>query len=215
MSVQVSVKRMFRIWTKVESIPLGEVPGGFRIDVRCGHFANEVSSLPEAVQREDWPDGGWRGLDGELVSGNDWVTIQTTAVMRLNGRLTIRAKDEPKARQGLAPYLIDMLYTGAIDLTGGEPERVEESYEQWRRGELPHDKLQVTLAISFELGLGKNQLNKERQREVDEARYARYARLGRAQYIAVGSATLEHKPYSPIKELDVTVLELVPAQALP
>jgi Protein of unknown function (DUF3237) len=193
----VSGRRMFRIQAHVESTALGEVPGGFRIDARCGpDLHSEVTSQAQ---------GDWQGLEGELVSGNDWVTVYSNAVMRLHGRLTIKAKDaEPKA----PPVLIDMLYTGAVDLTGGDDTQVKRCYEAWRRGELSRDRVPTTLAINFELGTVGNP-----QRPQDAVRYARYARLARAQFVAIGETELEHKPYSPIKSFDVEIFELAAGQA--
>lgn len=194
MNHHVSGRRMFRIQTRVESTPLGEVPGGFRIAARCGpDLHSEVTSEPQ---------GDWQGLEGELVSGNDWVTVYANAVMRLNGRLTIKAKN------GAPPVLIDMLYTGAVDLAGGDEARIKQSYEAWRRGELERRDIPTTLAINFELGTSGNQT-----RPHEANRYARYARLARAQYVAIGCTELEHKPFSPIKAFDVVVYELQAVEA--
>jgi hypothetical protein len=52
----------------------------------------------------------WNGLEGDIVSGADFVLFRIDGVLRLDGRITIRARDG---------ILIDAAYNGLVDLYGG------------------------------------------------------------------------------------------------
>jgi hypothetical protein len=201
-----SSRRMFTIDAAVTARPLGEIPSGFRIDLQYNKETSRVSSRPleEGAWDDDWPqhtrERMWKGLNGSVVSGNDWVTVYTNAVIRMNGRVTIAARTQARR-----PFLIDMLYSGVTDLAQGGDAKAQ--YERWRAGEFGGMTLSSTLAITFELAHGTESWARKEEQS-PEADYARFARLVRAQYVALGTAQLGEGPYSLINRLHLTVHEL-------
>lgn len=201
-------KRMFTLDAAVTARALGEVPSGFRVDLQYNRETSHVSSraMDDGLWDDDWPDREWKGLNGSVVSGNDWLTVHVNGVIRMNGRVTLAARTHARR-----PFLIDMLYAGMIDLAQGPSAHNtrdgKAQYERWRAGELGGVTLRPTLAITFELAHGTEAWAKKEDQS-PEADYIRFARLSRAQYVATGSAQLGDGPYSLINRLQLTVCEV-------
>lgn len=110
-----------------------------------------------AKEKAEWQRFGWTGLTGEILSGADFLLVRPDGVIELDGRITIRAKDET---------LIDAVYRGLIDLqkhfgadgaerSGGKTEAaVSAAYASFVEGEFPLDVFPVQLSISFETNTG-------------------------------------------------------------
>lgn len=214
----IQTKYMFDLEAKVSSQPLGELPDGFRVDLRYTAEGSKIATNKQ-WRDADWSkDDPWKGISGQLLSGSDRMTVSKSGVVRLNGRATLAAAKDDRGK----PFLIDMLYSGVIDLVppGAAPDKsdVERgiiAYNDWLAGRLsrlPSTSLPVVMSITFELArFSENWSSQQYQPPAD---YERYARLGRGQYVAEGTFDLVPAPYSPVTGFKVAVREVDPRRFL-
>lgn len=158
-----------------------------------------ATSLRSELAREkaEWQRFGWTGLNGGVLSGADFLLVRPDGVLELDGRITIRAKDET---------LIDAVYRGLIDLethfgpehagrSGGNTEAaVSAAYSQFVEGEFPVDAFPLELSVSFETNTGPwstEEAEDSTWTKPSQARHRgnvwKYAGLVRRQFSAFGS----------------------------
>jgi hypothetical protein len=163
------------------TIPVGRVPGGFRLQVDYGR---EVSFRREKTNSVP-------AFRGTVVEGNDWVLVRDDGVAVFDARLTLQTK-EPLA------HVFDAMMTGRILLTrfGWTKPIGEVSDLQALDGEL-----NVTLPIVFETSIDASAgLSKAIQRAAKDASH--FAALAADQFFATGQITLRQ---GTVESLHLTV----------
>jgi hypothetical protein len=184
---------------------MGEVPGGYRVDL---HFSGEPShnergtNTPLAtIKPSPFPAPLQDAIDkGRILSGTDWATINSRAVIELDSRITIalRVSDElecPMAGRlrGRARLHDVKRSDGTAYFTDFDPARV---FSVWEGGFEEDSWLPLVLSASFEVptfGFGPAQT-----RMYESAR-----ELGDSLFIGTGKAIFRKAPYGAVKTIDL------------
>jgi len=223
------LKYFFSVEPRIETIPVGEVPGGFRVDLRYTAAGSTVWTDPEAYDRE-WPhpegpyktlaparkkagaDSAlaaalstgviqWPGMDGEILSGTDWATVRTDGVITFDGRITIKTDDD---------FLVDAVISGVVDLCEpGKPRTDAESrtlYTAWLNGGIAHP-VPLSLGVHFEAANNTESWANVKIKRAS-SNFWKYVRLVRGEFVAVGEMTLQRTTYSPISRVSLDVYEV-------
>lgn len=171
-----SVKLRYRV------TPLGEVPAGYRFDMT---FDPGSSTLDDS-----------RSAKGKFLSGSDQALFRSDGVVELLGQGTIAMKeaDDPDGT------LIDLTYTGVIDLT--REGKDEEAYEKWLR-EGVSQSCKATLFMKFNVAGPAPTWAPETMRKRG-ARYDKYRNLARALFVARGDAKFLRERMGALDRLDLT-----------
>lgn len=222
------LKYFFTVEPRIETIPVGEVPGGFRVDLRyleggpsvttdgpayAGAWLaklnsqfSDLSAVRTATAQTLRPlhESGqleWQGIEGTILSGTDWATVRSDGVISFDGRATIRTDDE---------FLIDAVVSGVVDLrprtTPMTRNKSREVYTDWLNGGLKH-AIPVSLAVHFEAAENVESWANNKIKKASEA-YWKYERLVRGNFVALGDMTLQNTAYSPISTLILDIYEV-------
>jgi hypothetical protein len=227
-------KYFFSVEPRIETIPVGEVPGGFRVDLRYVSAGSAVWTDPEAYDR-DWagPDVSyktvapvrkqaqadsplaaalsagtiqWPGIDGEVLSGTDWATVRTDGVMTFDGRVTLKTDDD---------FLVDAVISGVVDLCDpSKPRSDAESralYTSWLNGGIAYP-VPLLLAVHFEAANNVESWANVKIKRASSS-FWKYARLVRGQFAAVGEMVLGKTTYSPLSRVSLDVYEVSAGEA--
>jgi len=198
---------------------IGQVPGGYRVDF---YYSGELEGLQEpadtalAAARKypalDSPSGPFSsGLRdainaGTILSGADWVTINSRAVLDFDSRITIALKTPKK---GLLCPVAGRLrgrvqLVDAMKAEGGRYFRnrsEEEVLAVWKAGFDEDSWLPLVLSASFEVPiLGFS----EEQTEL----YKEARRLGDSLFIGLGRATFRKASYGAVKSIKLELHKL-------
>ena len=240
----VSLKYFFTLTPTVSSSPVGDVPGGYRVDLNYTGAAGAVSTN-EALYGGDWvlkKNGNgraltykeiraarkaaandasqaalldarkkpaaarvdWFGIDGEIASGTDWVTVRYDGVATFDGRITIKADDAS---------LIDAVISGAVDLRNPAdpmPSPSEERspiFNNWLMGKLKDDPIPVVLPMRFEAANASAEWANNAIKQASVG-YWKFQRLVRGQFVAIGQVKLQKARCSPIGSVYLEVYEI-------
>ena len=187
--------------------------------------------LVEGANEVAWRKRRWNGIEGEVVSGADFLLARLDGVLELDGRVTIRARDKT---------LIDATYWGVVDLArdwvvpgqggnqapggdraGGDRDpnpneaAVSKAYLDFVTGQVSGD-LRVSLCIRFETNTGPWASSAEaedtawtkKSRLKHEKTVWKYTDLVRQQFYGIGIIRLERDQNGPTmpKKIEIDVV---------
>jgi hypothetical protein len=191
-----------------------EVPEGIRLHINYKPKPNQVFTEDHPLTAKGL-FAGWHGLDGEIVSGGDWILIQKDGVARFDARVTIKTEDH---------FLIDAVFSGAVDLVAAVPSlRVADVrdlgravYERYERGGPEDKELPVRLSVRFEAAEKPSLRPGEDDSWIKKSRYAkqidlfpRYQWLVRGLFVGRGAVTLGDDKRWPPRSIWLRIHELV------
>jgi hypothetical protein len=141
---------------------------------------------------------GWFGFDGKIVSGSDWLLVRNDAVAVFSGRLTVGSGDADGS-------LIDATISSVLDITPPNTPRAI-AFQNVQKGQALNP-LPLLLSIVFDVAGAAEAWAPQRIIKQAEG-FWKYQMLTQAQFIAIGEATVDARPYNPINRVHVDVYEL-------
>lgn len=177
------------------------------IAARLGALADQK----RALLREH--GGDWQGVQGGLLSGSDVMLVREDGVLTFDGRATL----VDRSGHDEAGFLIDVAMSGVVDLRQalGAPSG-RDAYESFCGSPggatlYPRDgKLPVRLSLRFELSAeaGAAAEYAAKRYVLQSLDHWKFERLGRGQFVGLGTLTLEPRPFWPVKKLTLDVYEI-------
>ena len=151
-------------------------------------------SLPFNPKKDD-PKFDWYGLEGQLVSGSDWLLIRRDGVAELNSRVTLQEQTVKDQGRSAGGALINTELATAADLwtPQGDPKSERrpagsEVYDQWKASKRL-ESLRFTMATRFKLAQASQPWAGTAFNSTGS--FWRFESLPRYQYIAEAEATVD------------------------
>lgn len=184
---------------------VGQVPGGFRIDLYYSGEKSPVvvpaeSGLGQPLQR--------RLRHARILSGNDWATINSETVLDFDGRITLALTPDEKLRSPVAGRLRGRANLRDCLKSNGErlfyPDATPaQIFALWQLGFEEESYLPLVLAASFDvptLGLDDEQTRV----------YAESHELAKSLFIGRGKAIFRKAPYGAVKTIELGLFTIKP-----
>ncbi len=117
-SVRTNADVFFRSWQQ----ELSQAEAEFR--KKDAKFALPVNSadrakwLNDTRRAEEWGGLDWLGLEGELISGSDWILVRRDGVAEMSGHATLREQTWPYGDKERGGNIINVDLTTVADVGG-------------------------------------------------------------------------------------------------
>ncbi len=204
----------FSLDAELESRPFGAVPGGFGIDLTFLEGGDVNSKNNDGIPFHE--GNSWRGLQGKVLGGHDWIVVTENGVAQFDSRFLIRIPpglsggdvDDDDDDDVIVDVLVGGRLQGRVSLegvinpAGSLPPR--DAYRRWKLGFGSQATLPLLLSLTFDVSSATTAaLSSERTKVL-----ARYAALESGLYVGAGVARFHEGPYSPIEALSLQVYQL-------
>jgi hypothetical protein len=167
-------------------------------------YSLEMNALYKLRQEKGPHRQDWFGIDGQITSGGDWLTVREDGVATFDGRVTIKAD---------GAFLVDAVISGVVDLRDPKDPMPEQNakrskvFEDWLLGTLKKTDIDVVLPLRFEAAQAPSSWASKTIKQGSEG-YWKFERLVRGQFVAVGTVKLQSARYSPIASVTLDVYEI-------
>jgi len=138
-----------------------DAPDPFRKDDDTKDIVESwLQRLRRATKPSDRPNNiDWFGLEGNLISGSDWLLVRTDGVAEMDGRITLQEEQWDEAGNPQGGGLINTQLSSVVDLYSvldKDGRRIHRGprppgsavYEAWKKSNVPA-KLRFALALRF------------------------------------------------------------------